>query len=818
MYLRMLKKDLKDKVGLNIVLCIFMIIAATLLVMSAGFMYTLAAGIDTTYEKCNSSDVIFTVAKSISDEEGQRKVIDELLRTDLLIGDIDISERVLVNTSRFEFEGVDRRSVSNLYENRVLISPVSHSQNIPYDINDSLLSLSDGCVAIPQAMAANAGSKPGDSLRLTTDLGNIYEFTISNIYKDPSSGAIHKILFSDNDHAKLMDEFWGLTDLYEIKLTKPFKNVAELRNWGWDLNLKLQNLGAEGKIQGQVDNITTAKTNTMTNEAMVALIIGVFMILMGVSLIVLIFMCIRFSLRATIKREEREIGTMKAIGVDSLSYRSLFIVKYIAFAVVGGIIGIFAGTFICRYMIRNFISNTLNPQPGELLILGAVTTVIFIALMVLFSYMALRRMKKISVMDTIHGENRGERFKKLPGVFLHKSRRMSVPFFLASCDISGRIKRYLYLIISYTMGIVVLLLVSQIKSTIVSDDFRRSYWQMADRELLIRPMDELRDRIIDREGSYRNAFLYYERFYNENGIPLNIQIVDEQEAFLISPDNKDGIILNFGDYEIDRMKINKGGRTPQLPNEVAVSHILKELRGINLGDTISLEYKVYGSDGFNQETVCRDFIVTAYVETANNYEVFMTRNGEDIVAEDWWVFNEGLDVPDSEYHDYIEKMRALNEDIMIWDFDQVLDYDMGNQFGTMLDMLMLTTGSIIAITVFAMTFLYQQTFMEEEASDIAMLKSLGVDRGSIRRWQYERILLLVVIAAVAATVMSFTVSRLVFGKIGEAAMGVAEFYIAPPGIGALLGLSLGMVCIITVVLFVSFKTMDRIKIWRVRNE
>ena len=810
MYLRMLKKDLKDKVGLNIVLCIFMIIAATLLVMSVGFMYTLAAGIDTTYEKCNSSDVIFTVAKSISDEEGQRKVIDELLRTDLLIGDIDISERVLVNTSRFEFEGVDRRSVSNLYENRVLISPVSHSQNIPYDINDSLLSLSDGCVAIPQAMAANAGSKPGDSLRLTTDLGNIYEFTISNIYKDPSSGAMHKILFSDNDHEKLMEEFWGMTDLYEIKLTKPFKNVAELRNWGWDLNLKLQNLGAEGKIQGQVDNITTAKTNTMTNEAMVALIIGIFMIIMGVSLIVLIFMCIRFSLRATIKREEREIGTMKAIGVDSLSYRSLFIVKYIAFAVIGGIIGIFAGTFICRY--------TLNPETEELLILGLITTVIFIALMVLFSYMALRRMKKISVMDTIHGENRGERFKKLPGVFLHKSRKMSVPFFLAGCDISGRIKRYLYLIISYTMGIVVLLLVSQIKSTIVSDDFRRTYWQMADRELLIRPMDELRDRIIDQEGSYRNAFLYYERFYNENGIPLNIQIADEQEAFLISSDGRDGIVLNFGDYEIDRMKISKGGRTPQLPNEVAVSHTLQELRGINLGDTISLEYKVYGTDGFSQETVCREFIVTAYVETASNYEVFMTCNGDDIVADDWWLFNEGLDVPDSEYHDYIEKMRALNEDIMIWDFDQVLDYDMGNQFGTMLDMLMLTTGSIITITVFAMTFLYQQTFMEEEASDIAMLKSLGVDRGSIRRWQYERILLLVVIAAVAATVMSFTVSRLVFGKIGEAAMGVAEFHIVPPGISALLSLSLGLICIITVVLLVSFKTMDRIKIWRVRHE
>ena len=75
MYWRMLKKDLKDKIGLNIILCIFMIISATLVVMSSGFIYTLVAGVNATYEKCNTSDVFFTVSKSISDEEGQRKKI-----------------------------------------------------------------------------------------------------------------------------------------------------------------------------------------------------------------------------------------------------------------------------------------------------------------------------------------------------------------------------------------------------------------------------------------------------------------------------------------------------------------------------------------------------------------------------------------------------------------------------------------------------------------------------------------------------------------------------------------------------------------------
>ena len=89
----MLKRDLKDKIGLNIVLCIFMILAATLIVMSAGFIYTFIAGIDDTYEKCNTSDILFMVDKSVSDEEGQRKVIEDLLMDYGNMAEISVSER-----------------------------------------------------------------------------------------------------------------------------------------------------------------------------------------------------------------------------------------------------------------------------------------------------------------------------------------------------------------------------------------------------------------------------------------------------------------------------------------------------------------------------------------------------------------------------------------------------------------------------------------------------------------------------------------------------------------------------------------------------
>lgn len=824
MYLRMLKKDLKDKVGLNIVLCIFMIIAATLLVTSAGFIYTFFVGAEKTYEKCNTSDVIFTVQKSISDEEGQRKKIKDILDKYPEISETVILDRAVIRTARLDVDGVDRRSVTNFYESSAYLSPVTHDQNIPYDMNDEILSVEDGCIAIPEYLANNAKTKVGEKMRITTDMGNTYEFVISDIYKDPSSNYLHKIILSDNDYAEMIKEFNNLSDFYEIKLDDSIISISDLIRWGNDIILELNTLSDTHAIEGVISNTTTGKNNLASNEALITVIISIFMVIMGVSLIILIFMSIRFSLHATIKREEKEIGTMKAIGVDNIAYKSLFIVKYIVFSIVGSVLGTVFGIILCRFMINRFILNTLTPEFSVFLIIGIIMSLSFMLLMVIFSFLTLGRMRKISVMDTIHGENRGERFTKIPGVFLHKSRKISVPFFLAAQDVTGRIRRYIYLVISYSLGLVLLLMVSQLKDTVVSHDFRTTYWQIADRELFIRPEDNLRDKLISQEGSYRNVFLYYERYYNEHGIPLNIQITDIQIGNIILRNGtKVGTEIFFDneDVELERMVLVDGGKTPSLENEIAISHFLKDKEGINLGDTVTLEYKIYKEDGFTQETIRKDFIVTAFVESmamSSMPRVYMAENDENIVADNWDIFNEGLDVPDDEYDETIEKMRAVNEDILIWDFDQVLDYDLGNKFGVIFDLLMITMAIVMTLTLFAMTFLYQQIFIEEETADIAMLKSLGVSGSSIRRWQYLRILMLVMIAIVISVILAFTASKALFGKIGVSALGVAKFTFASPSIFALIVFPLGLIILVMISLMLSFRPIDNIQIWRVRNE
>ena len=821
MYLRMLKRDLSDKVGLNVILFIFMIIAATLVVISSGFIYTFISGIDRTYEKCHTSDFILLIDKSMTDYEGQKKAITDFLRKDPNVDEIIITERPFIRTSHLEFEGVNKKSVTGLYESECMLLPVvKEGQNIPCDLNDEPFVLKDGCVALPQYIAAHAKAKVGDKFSITTDMGNTYEFRVQYIFKDPATAMVNKILLSDSDYKAIESEFPYLSSSYECTLKVPYTNIKELSDWGNDLYNELYRMTEDGTIDGTLILCNTAKTNTVSNESMVTLIIGIFMGLIGIVLILLVFMTIHFSLKSTIKREDKEIGAMKAIGVDSLSYKALFIVKYIAFAMVGGVIGLILGMPISRFMVNNFIINTVNPKLGIFLLISLISTTSFVLIMIMFSFIALRRMRNISVMDTIHGENRGERFKKLPGMQLYKSRKMSIPFFMASCDISGRIKRYVYLIVSYSLGIVVILMLLQLKRTIVSEDFSKTYWHIADRELMIRPEEGLRDKLIQQEGSYRNVFLYYERFFNENGVPLNIQIADIQNAFMINGAEKEGIDLYFGDFEPERLTIVKGGRPPEKTNEVAVSHFLQKTKGVQIGDTITIEYMVYSDDGFSKEKKTRDFLVTAYIETygLRSADIFTAGLKEDIVMDSWDIFNEGIDADGEEYDAAIEKMRELMPEAQIWDKDQVLAFDLGDQFGGIIDLLIVVLSIILGITFSAMTLLYEQIFIEEETSDIAMMKSMGMDRTTIRKWHFERIMILIAIASVIGIIMAFTVSKYALELLGISTLSIVSFSIADPPLLSVVIVPAVLAILISLVLMAALKSMDDIQIWRVRNE
>lgn len=74
--------------------------------------------------------------------------------------------------------------------------------------------------------------------------------------------------------------------------------------------------------------------NAMSDGLMIFVILLVSLLVVAVA-----FMCIRFTLLATIERDTREIGVMKAIGLRVSDIKKLYLVKYAGIAALGCALG-----------------------------------------------------------------------------------------------------------------------------------------------------------------------------------------------------------------------------------------------------------------------------------------------------------------------------------------------------------------------------------------------------------------------------------------------------------------------------------------------
>ena len=193
-------------------------------------------------------------------------------------------------------------------------------------------------------------------------------------------------------------------------------------------------------------------------------------------MIIIVLFTIGFTIRSVIKKEERELGIMKALGTDSVSFRWLVAAKYIAFAIVGGAIGAVIGIPMGNVLIGRFyynISYSISVFDYAAAILSAV---FIILLVILFIYHSMKRINKISVMDVLHGEARLERIKHSDRFQLNKRRKMNIPLFLALSDIFGNFKRYILLFVAFTLGSLVVVTNIQIRDSVISTDFLYKFY------------------------------------------------------------------------------------------------------------------------------------------------------------------------------------------------------------------------------------------------------------------------------------------------------------------------------------------------------
>ena len=811
MYFRMLKRDIKDKPGLNIVTFIFMVAAVTFTVIGSTLIYALFAGEKKTYEKCNSSDVYIRLDQSIADKEGLIDRFTNDIKGTNVVADCVYDEAVLLNFTSIELIGEDITD-SVHYSSNMIITDIPDKYDIPIDFDNNYFEVPDGCIAVSQTLSNRFGIKEGEKVRLTTQMGNVYEFTVSTIYKNPSAIQTDHMYLSDHDKEIFYSECPVKHDLFICTATPGIKDyITTLRDSTADLMIKYQDQNADGYA---------SRVLFINNDGLFAIIVTCCMLVVAVAVMTMTMITIDFSLKSAIKREEREIGMMKAIGVWSLSYKTLFIVKYLFFAVLGGVIGLPAGFLLSKLLFNKFVMHIMYPDVMMMIIIGAAASLVSIFVIVLFSFFALRRMNKISVIDAIHGENRGERFSAIPGPSLNKKKHLSIPFFLAVSDILRGFKRYILLILAYVLGISIVLFVVRLNDTIMTTDYAYAHFQQARLDFLITIDDAYYSKLISGQGSFKGVIDVINSDFEDNDIPAHITTDEYGGGIMRFKDKETVCQFSWRDAPSSEIKYLEGN-APKLKNEVAVGYYTAMEKGIKIGDTVSLEYDKFEDDHVTTHKVTEDFIVTALVDRFGNNVplLIMGDDFEGSIVMSGGYFSCAIDAPRSQHYEIIEKMQSLypNGEVTILHNNEIMPhYLVGYQ--QMFNLIILIVSLVCAVVLILLTSLYENIFIDEETADIALLKSMGFGRNVIRAWHFFRLMLLSAFSLLLTYVFLATAGDYLIGNLFKSIMKSGDFNLKVLPLSNFVILPLFVLTGLALVIYLMTRITNKIQIWKVRNE
>ena len=809
----MFKRDLKDQKGLNAVLFLFMIAAAVAMVTGITLVYSLFVGQDKTYEMCNSTDFVGIMDQDMSDKEGFRKEFYDQYMSYQYATELHFREVVTLGDTCIQVLDDNGERVDVPYR-RYVVTDMPREYNIPYTLKGERFEVPNGCVAISQNTSTRMSLDVGDKMTLVTQLGNAYEFTVCEVYRDPATVAEDFLILSDRDTETFYGECPMKSDLIEGNADPGDEEyVNALSIMGQDIYRLYQDKNID---------INGGKIALISNEGIMSIIISFAIIIVALFIMAMVMTTIDFSLKSAIKREEKQIGMMKAIGVWSFSYKILFIVKYIIFALIGGIVALPIGFYLSEKVYDNFVFHIIFPETSHMILMSVLAVVINISCVIIFSIFSLRRMNKITVIDAIHGENRGERFSKLKGLSFARSKKMPVPFFLAASDILRGLKRYIYLILAYVLGIAAVLFMIQLKDTLLSQYYATHFFQQGTLDFEFELKDEYREKLMAQAGSYDGIVDIINRTFEENDIPAKIELYEISSAVMNFEGSEQVAMLQWNDVDNSEIEYLPGGNPPKLYNEVAVSWYRANNLGIDIGDTITLTYDRYSDDHTEITEVSEDFIVTAYVDIQGNtaFGCIMGDEFDDAVPNGGYeTYSTVIDAPAGQKAEVMKKMREVfTEDQITFFFGHEVWEDMLKGYNEILNLMIIVSAVAAGSVLLLLTALYENIFIDEETADIALLKSMGFRSRTIRSWHMLRLLLLAAVSILGSLLFVKTAGNLIAERLYISIAKTHEFILQTDILHNFVIVPAAVLIGLSIILYLMTGLADRIEIWKVRNE
>lgn len=729
MYLRILKKDLKRKRTMNTILLMFVILGVMFTASSVNNMVTVITAVDRYFEMANVPDYWYATSY---EEEAKR--VEEFARENGY--GLCMSELVQVDPGSINVQG--ERFV---YSSSVVLAEIGDAK--VFDRNEQeITQVNDGEIYISAEIFHSALNDfhIGSKIEITSE-GRTKEFTLKGYTKDALFGSsmmgMTRFFVSDNDRrffeSDTSTKFYSLL-VYtgDPAFTEKFEDLNVKTTMGIDR--------AGMKMMYIMDMLIAA----------VVLIVSICLIL--ISMVIL-----QFTISFTVSEEFREIGVMKAIGISNRKIRGLYILKYFAISVVGAVLGLLFSFPFGNLLIQS-VSNNIIISGQNKAFLNVICAVGTAAVVVWFCYLCTRKIKKFSPIAAIRNGEMGERYQRKGLLRLGKS-HLTPAAFLAVNDVLSSVRRYISMILIFTLGILLVIIPVNSINTLQSDKLLPLF-NMADSDLVI-----------------SQELLFSANGTNEEMIDKNQEEV--KEALLshgIRADVFQEIIFRFyishGDKKMSSIAFKgKGGvradeytylegTPPENTGEIAITYLVADKIDAQIGDKVKIDM---GGE-------IREYRVTAINQSMNNLgEGIRFYEGDDVdynfSAGSFGIQIRYQDNPDSETLRERKKLvkRMFNE-TDVYEIGEYISYMIGDVAGQLEGVKSLILGIILCINILV-AVLMVKSFITKEKGEIAMLKALGFGNSLLIAWQSLRIGMVLLISIFIGTLVSTPLSKLTIEPI-----------------------------------------------------
>ena len=586
MYLGILKRDLKRKKTMNTILLIFMFLSVMFVSSSVNTMLSVISATDRFLDLSGAEDYFVATVGKKAGEETQKN----LYSLDC-VSSIKSEYFFYLNENSIKYNG----KTAEISSNGVLNSIDDISIKIFDSNKNELTKINDGDIYVKNSFLEKNNIPVGAEIKITSG-GYTGKYTIKGTVLDVLFGSemmgTPRFIISRNDFNKFVQN--SSEEKYDM-----YRGVI--------LNIATDDLSKVENTVSSVDGVAFTGTREVIKLTYIMDMItaGIFLIV-SICLIIISLILLKFTIGFTISEEYREIGVMKAIGIKNGKIRTLYMVKYLAMAVVGTTVGFICGIPFGNMMVAQSSKNIITGKSSDFWI-NLICAVIVILIIATFCLLSTGKVKKFTPVDAIRNGENGKRYKKKGMLNLSKSPSRPV-FFMAVNDILSGFRHFAVMTVTFIVGILMITIILNTMSTLQSPRLL-AWFSMADCDISLEDKAS-REKYSKLDGQkLQSEYLEdMEKTLAENNIPAEC-FAESLFKFSIQSDNHKIVSLAFiGSGTTTDQYAYIEGTPPENTNEVALSYIIADKLNVKIGDNVTIK-----TGGENEE-----YIVTALFQCMNN--------------------------------------------------------------------------------------------------------------------------------------------------------------------------------------------------------